>query len=276
MGHVIDYNELWKLYYRSRHSSRNKNPVKGEFWDDLAEHYDRSVRKNPWNTDRDIIQLDLNPDHTVLDIGAGNGRLSVPLAQKVKWVTAVEPSSSMIRYLERNMKEAGLVNYDCIQNTWEETPVPEDTGTYDLVISAFALDFFDLQSALEKMDQAASEKVYIFWFAGRKHDDGLVDYIRGAGGKRQQGNSGLPDYIFVLNILHDMGIYADLSIEEYEWHYPYRSIEEAVSQAVQMGRIGVDDRDMAAEYYGSMLKEDTEGKLLLKITADQALISWKT
>ena len=275
MGRVIDYNELWKLSARSRHTARDRDKIHGDLWDGLADHYDRSVKKNPQNTVRDLMQLDLNPDYTVLDIGAGNGRLSVPVAQEVKWITAVEPSSLMIRYLEKNMDGSGLENFNCINSSWEDAPVPDDTGTYDVVLSAFALDFFDLEKALEKMDAAASEKVYIFWFAGRKHDDGLADYIRRAGDGNPEKNPGLPDYIYVLNILHDMGIYADLSIEEYEWHYPYNNIEEAVSQAVHHGKIDIESRDLAFEYYGRILKDDNNGGLLLKTTADQALISWE-
>ena len=102
-----------------------------------------------------------------------------------------------------------------------------------------------------------------------------IDYIRTAGGKTLIKDSGLPDYLCVLNLLHDMGIYADLSIEEYKWDYPYDDIGDAVSHAVKTGKIDEEDRDLAYEYYCTMLTDDLEsGRMLLKTTADQALISW--
>ena len=42
----------------------------------------------------------LRPSATLLDVGAGTGRHTNPLARRLDWVTAVEPSQAMRSYIE--------------------------------------------------------------------------------------------------------------------------------------------------------------------------------
>ena len=89
-----------------------ENP--GEMWDKRAEEFNKSTKERSERTDRQVISLRLDPDCTVLDVGAGTGRLSVPIAKIVKQVTAVDQSRGMLNYLEENMAEEGLSNLSLI------------------------------------------------------------------------------------------------------------------------------------------------------------------
>lgn len=275
MKGVFDHNELWKSYLSKKRGFKNKIEKPGDFWDKMAEHYEQSASRNTENNTRDLMHIDIGPEDTILDIGAGNGRLSVPMASKAGFVTAVDPSKEMLSLLDKNMKNSGLRNYNTICSRWEDVRIPEDVGVYDIVVCSFALGFYDLRAALEKMDRAAFRSGCLFWFAGKKHDDGLVSYINEKKGREKvEDSSPYPDYRCVVNILREMGICADVTVETYEWRYPFESPDEAVDQALHFKKIFHEDRDAAYEYYLMTLEEEDDGTLSLRTKADQAFICW--
>lgn len=274
MKEVFDHNEFWKCHLSERAGFKKKNENPAEFWDKMAEHYESSSSRNTENNIRDFMHLDIWPEDTILDIGAGNGRLSVPMASKGGFVTALDPSGGMLEMLEANMRKTGIKNYKMICSRWEDISVPNDIGEHDLVICSFALGFYDLREALWKMDKAASRSVCLFWFAGRKHDDGLVSYIADTKWQEANEKASYPDYQYVINILHEMGIFADVNIETYEWKYPFESPEEAVEKALREKKIDPADSDTAYAYYLNRLEEDWDGSLFLRTQADQAFIKW--
>ncbi len=72
----------------------------------LGQHFlnDRNVIDN-------IIRCaDLSPDGRVLEIGPGQGALTIPLARSVASVTAVEKDARLAEYLEKRCKETGISN----------------------------------------------------------------------------------------------------------------------------------------------------------------------
>ncbi|MCK4735343.1 MAG: hypothetical protein KAT65_23020, partial [Methanophagales archaeon] len=71
----IDWNEIWKeLMQESSWSRRRRNGDMTDFWNKRAKHYSESIKRNN-HADRIIAKLDIDPDCTILDIGAGPGTL---------------------------------------------------------------------------------------------------------------------------------------------------------------------------------------------------------
>lgn len=274
MGRVIDYNELWKLAVRRRFSSDFLEEDAGCIWDKRADYYDRSVRDNRKNALEDISFLDLRPQDTVLDVGAGTGRLTVPIAEKVKSVTAVDPSARMLMYLRDNMAEAGLSNCRYVQKRWEDVCLKRDMMPHDVVISAFSMGFYDAAWALDKLHRASKRDIYIFWFAKMRHDDALLEFIEECMGKKHMKKPRYPDYICLLNILHDMGIYADVKIIEHKQTESFISPEDAVSKALLNRRITHDQKEHAYQFYRESLKPDGSEGFVLNSVLSQALIYW--
>lgn len=75
---------------------------------------------------------------SVLDIGAGAGRASLPLARNGHPVTAVERSSEMAAALRE--ESAGLDRYVVVEDAW---PTPVDLGSFDVVMAAHVV--YDVQ-----------------------------------------------------------------------------------------------------------------------------------
>jgi len=127
--------KLYTLYTMKNASWRKHRGNNTEFWNKRARQYNESLKDNE-RPEKIISKLDIDPSHTVLDIGAGPGTLTIPLAKKVKHVTVVEPSSGMLACLNENAVNEGLNNITCINKKWEDAIPGEDLDKYDVVIAS--------------------------------------------------------------------------------------------------------------------------------------------
>ena len=59
---------------------------------------------------RQVESMCLDKDDTVLDIGCGIGRLTIPIAEKVRQVTALDIADKMLELCQENVRNAGLDN----------------------------------------------------------------------------------------------------------------------------------------------------------------------
>jgi SAM-dependent methyltransferase len=77
---------------------------------------------------------------SVLDIGAGTGRLAIPLAQRDMHVTVVEPSSGMMGQLMQYAKEAGVLPFITpVQSPIDAADAAAAIGTdHDCAICVFS------------------------------------------------------------------------------------------------------------------------------------------
>ena len=94
--------ENWKAMVQAEQSQterlRDPAPPPSDHWKGLADRF----RSDPLRSDDPLLEnlaQKLAPSHTLIDVGAGAGRLSLPLALRCRRVVAVEPSSSMGRDL---------------------------------------------------------------------------------------------------------------------------------------------------------------------------------
>ena len=88
-----------------------------------------------------VEQLELGPGRTVLDVGAGTGKLTRELVGSGATVVAVEPVPAMRAVLERVVPEARA-----LEGTAEALPV--DDGGVDAIVVAQAFHWFDGPAAL--------------------------------------------------------------------------------------------------------------------------------
>ena len=111
-------------------------------------------RADPRRADEPTLQVLralVQPDDTVLDIGAGGGRYALPLALAARQVVAIDPSAGMLRVLRDGMAEYGIDNVRVVNGRW---PGVTETGDFAL-IAHLGYDVEDIGSFLAAMEAAA-------------------------------------------------------------------------------------------------------------------------
>jgi SAM-dependent methyltransferase len=108
----------------------------------VAESYERRRPTYPaalveWLVDR----LGLRPGTTVVDLGAGTGKLTRALVPTGAHVVAVEPLPEM-----RSQLEAAVPGADVLAGSAEALPLPDDS--VDAVVAASAFHWFETERAL--------------------------------------------------------------------------------------------------------------------------------
>ena len=94
----------------------------------------------------------------LIDVGAGGGRLALPLALQCRHVTAVKPSDSMASVLLQQATEHGIENVSLVQARWEEAQV--EPG--DIVLCVHVIyTVTEIEQFVRKLEAHAGERVII-------------------------------------------------------------------------------------------------------------------
>lgn len=275
MAGIIDWNELWMLMRLSSTPRRILKEDAGRHCDKYAKQCNESMMrsKSKKRTEMEISKMELNPEYTVLDIGAGTGRLAIPIAKQVKTVTAIDQSLGMLAYLQKNMEKEGVTNIVCVNKRWEDIELGVDIEPHDVVIAAHSLGMLDMQEALAKMDATAKRYVYLSTAAGRWLDGELWKAIYG---EKQPAWWLGTDYIYLCNILHDMEIYANVEIWDSEFEHHYESLDDAVTKWKERYDLPSGKEGVLRAYLAKMLVEDeNDGKLYLEQKSKIAMVWWQ-
>ena len=207
----VEYAERWQrivetrreymdaLYARVRRTTEN-------YWAPRAEFFRPSVRREQ-GPDTFLAKVfeHLTPEMTVLDVGAGGGRYAIPLAERAKEVVAVEPASPMVQVMREEAERAGVRNLRIVEGDWESAEVePADIVICSHVIYPIA----DVVPFLRKLDARTKRTCFLYLMAGQPAWEIQDLWLRFHGEPvRPQ-----PTYIDAYNLLHQLGIYANVEI----------------------------------------------------------------
>jgi len=192
---------------------------------ELAKRYKVHAGKRNERPDKllDFILREIDGETTVLDIGAGSGRWTIPLAKTAKTVTAVEPSNAMVDNLHRNVASAKLNNIQITQSSWEDAIVEP----HDITVCAHAMYASpDLASFVRKIERYTTRTCYL---AIRLPPfDGIIGELSlGIYGRHHDS----PNAIIAYNALYSIGIYANMLVESDIYRWTDNTFEEAFARA---------------------------------------------
>ncbi len=197
---ALDWNKIWK-----ERRERRTSPVRDAgFWNGRALSF---AKHAPTTGYAEAFFKIMKPHRTwkVLDMGCGSGTLSIPLAVRVREITAVDFSEKMLAILREQSHRKGITNIKTIQARWEDDWDRVGIGVHDVAIASRSLVVDDLRGAIMKLNRVARKRVYISTIVG----DGPIDRrIFAALGRKLVTN---PDYIYNYNLLYQMGIYANVT-----------------------------------------------------------------
>lgn len=100
-----------------------------------------------------ISQMPIKKDHTLLDVGAGSGFFTIPMAESTyKKVYALDPDRRMLSVIKAKAIEKGINNIEVIQNSLEDLDIENES--IDFVMASLILhEVSSLPDALTKIHE---------------------------------------------------------------------------------------------------------------------------
>jgi ubiquinone/menaquinone biosynthesis C-methylase UbiE len=173
-------------------------------FEEVAELYERVRPSYPKEAvDWLVEELRLGPSATVLDLGAGTGKLTASFVPRVAHVIAVEPGPEMLGQLRRAIPQA-----DAVLGPAEAIPLPDDS--VDAVVCGQSFHWFRIEEALpeirrvlraegglgmiwnlrdpeDPLQNRITELLDPFAPTGRATDKGVEAFVRETFGELQMG-----------------------------------------------------------------------------------------
>ena len=119
----------------------------GNMWDDNADMYRQMAAMEAESTEHMLSLLPVTKADTVLDVGCGPGRITVPMARRAASVTAIDAAEKMLAHCRANVAAAGLTNVDARLLDWNEAVAGENLERHDIVIAAPSVGLYDLKTS---------------------------------------------------------------------------------------------------------------------------------
>lgn len=213
----IDWEYFWKKKIKEK---SDKGARKN--WDKAAPKYAKLNQKDNY-TERLFDNLILDNEDSLLDIGSGEGSVSIPLSKKVKKVTAVDSSEKMLELLNKKSDEQGISNIETINMDITDVNV-DNIGHHDIVLASRSINFIkEMEELLYNLNDVANKYVFITLFGPNnwRMEKEFFKYMN-----REYIEN--PSYIIILNLLKEMGIYANVLNLDVGPIRTYKDIDEAM------------------------------------------------
>lgn len=209
----IDWNQVWR--------ERGVYPHSADKWDSRVASFSEHAIDSRYAADfMDFLQP--QADWTVFDMGCGSGTLALPLAKRVKAVTAADFAPKMLDALMQYARERALTNITTLKMSWTDDWSSLPDKFFDISIASRSMLVNDFSAAAAKLIKITSGRIYLALpvMAALHHD-----LMYQALGRRSRM---IPDYLCCYNILYQMGIRANIHILTDNSYKIYKTRAEAV------------------------------------------------
>ena len=211
----------WRQMILQEHAQtdRIRGPRPTDHWTRLA----RNFKDDPHRTGDEMLdqlRARVMPGETLIDVGAGGGRLALPLALNCRWVYAVEPSPSMCAVLRETADEHGIENVSVTQASWEDASV----DPADVVLSSHVVYVIqEIEAFIRKQESHARRLVLCVAFQSPPQAAmaGLWEEVHGEERLR------LPSLPELLPVVEELGIRAEVTELEPRPVQTFESFEDA-------------------------------------------------
>lgn len=261
----IDYIRRWRdivVARRKQHDAAcaREGRTTEDYWARRAQDFHRFAREASRQGDPLVERMlpHLRPEDVVLDVGAGTGRHALLLARHARRVIALDPSPAMLRFLRQDAAAEGLTNVEVIEGSWPEAA--ERTPRADIVLSAHVLyPIEEVVPFLRALDGHAERLCFLQLMVWQPWFDqlGLWEAVHGEPRLPQ------PTYIDAVNVLHQLGCYANVAIDRARTPRFFDGLDEAVERMAESVAVG-DDRERRArlrQVLATRLEPTADGRL---------------
>ena len=153
--------QRWKAMIEEEHAQsermRGAVPPPEDHWRPYAQQFKADPRRAGDPLVNRLLH-EIAPHNTVIDVGAGGGRLALPLALRCRHVTAVEPSASMVAVLRQQISNYSIQNVSVVEAAWGDAEVE----AADIVLCAHVMYIVrDVEHFVRKLEAHARERVLV-------------------------------------------------------------------------------------------------------------------
>ena len=201
MSAIQAWTEMVRLEHEQSDRVRGQRPT--DSWATAAHNF----KEDPFRTD-DVVVEELRsrlvPGETLLDVGAGGGRLALPLALTCSAVTAVEQSPSMRAVFRETADEYGIRNVSMIESDWLSAAAePADVALCCNVLHVI----HDIGAFVRKLDSHARRLALVILMrtASRSQVHHIWQAVHG------EPRLSLPTVSQLLPVLDELGIQPEIT-----------------------------------------------------------------
>ena len=241
-------------------------------WDfKKARWYHRAIKESDFpGKALEVLQPITHGCKSILDIGAGCGTLSIPLAEKIKYVTALEPSKPMMDIMKREASKKGFKNINFVNSHWGKVKLPP----HEVVILANVPGpLNDIGKFLNQLEEIKPRLIILIRGVNPKNDKfyfkQLYPIIFGKTVPEKD------DYFAVYSYLYRHSIYANVRIISYNLDQPFNDLEEALKFWKVYLSLKSKEYDQVIRDFLSKKLVKTPNSLIARIPKKSAIIWWK-
>ena len=206
--------------------------------------------------------MDLTDCTTLLDEGCGPGTIGLSVASQLGHVYGLDYSPGMLAAFVDNARRRGLTQVTPILRDWDSDW--SDVPACDVVVASRSTAVSDLEATLLKLDSKARRRVYVTCRAAGQFVGDDVCRVIGRPSRT------LPDYLYVMGILHHLGIHPALEYLPGENRLANcATVEDFRARVTELvGEVGAEEVERLDAYF------DTNRHRIGQESMRWALFSW--
>ena len=256
---AIDFARL----YRDHLATTTRTRKSASEWDSRAAGMASKALRSDYAAEF-VARMDLTGATSLLDVGCGPGTIGLAVADKLQRVVGLDYSAAMLEAMRAKAVEMGAAHVETLHRAWEDDWA--DVPMCDIVVASRSTTVQDIASALAQLHAKARLRVYLTHLVGGDFTDPAIQAAVG------RSVPTVPDYIYLLNILHSMGIHPRLDYIAHE-----NRLADAVDfddfarrVAWSMGGLSADETENLRTWYERATPQQRKGAPMR-----WAFISWE-
>ncbi|MCL2116027.1 MAG: class I SAM-dependent methyltransferase [Methanobrevibacter sp.] len=258
----------WEYFWRKEHRKRDE---KEKDWDKIAIKFGKWIENDDY-AEKLINKLIIEKSDTILDLGCGEGTISIPLAKKSSKLTAIDLSERMLEQIIEKANKEGLNNINTKKMDLRDINL-NNVGPHDVVIASRSVNsIFSIKDFLKNLNEIANKYVYltIFGAENKKYEKVVAELLN-------KDYKTYPHYSYIFNLLVNIGISPNAENLYCESSIEYENMEDALKRiAWRLGGLNFEENKILKKHLEEILVLNQRGKLENPFEkAEWVLIWWK-
>jgi len=263
-------NDINWSYYWQKELEELPPSNKSKDWDNIAKKFNKWMKKDDY-PEKLLEKIETHPNYSVLDIGCGEGTITLQLAKQVSEVTCIDLSAEMLDLLNQKAENEGINNLTYLHGDMLDISL-DSFGKKDIVVASRCLNgVMEIETILRKMNNIGKNVYITLRFSGNDN------YENNASKIIKRNYPKYPSYMYVLNMLHKMGITANVEKLKCDTLNIYEDLDEVIDRYCwKMGGLNQDEEMMLRDHFKKILITNEDGYLENpEESSDWILIWWK-